>query len=444
MHWSCQAEEAPWPARSRFGATALPGGAVLLLGGLVGPRNDVWRSADGGVAWERLAYTAPWSARWGPGLAALSSGAVALLGGISSDGQDLNDVWLSEDQGSSWQRVTEEAPWQPRVGHGVVALPKGALLLMGGMGAKEGQLNDVWRSDDGAANWERLHAEAPWCRRCWFGAAALSDGTVLLLGGLGTGNQLLNDVWRSADGGSTWECLTAEAPWPPRRGHGMVALPSGALLVLGGLASGASLSDVWRSSDGGTGWEQLEEAAAWSARIDPGVVALPNGAVLLLGGQDRAIDSNRNDIWRADPVGVPPACESESFVCVPAPALKTMLGDPATTQHSGMWKTPQEQGSPSPTTPSSARPAEVATPTPTMQAERVPSIEQTHRLSCPQFVEIRFSAVCGENRVLQDEVEEEVARRPDDFSCLCVEAIPADWPRARATWRPTPRTKVSM
>ena len=44
----------------------------------------------------------------------------------------------------------------------------------------------------------------------------LSDGSILLMGGVG-GGIYRNDVWRSGDGGKTWLTVTSNAAWSGER-----------------------------------------------------------------------------------------------------------------------------------------------------------------------------------------------------------------------------------
>ncbi len=44
----------------------------------------------------------------------------------------LNDVWRSNDKGTSWSLVTSTAPWSGRYGHSSVALDSNTIVLMGG------------------------------------------------------------------------------------------------------------------------------------------------------------------------------------------------------------------------------------------------------------------------------------------------------------------------
>ena len=43
----------------------------------------------------------------------------------------MNDVWRSNDKGSSWSLVSS-APWSERAGHSSVALDSNTIVLMGG------------------------------------------------------------------------------------------------------------------------------------------------------------------------------------------------------------------------------------------------------------------------------------------------------------------------
>jgi len=277
----------------------------------VGPRNDIWRclpsNDEPGKSWELLLREAPWTTRWGHCSVALHGGAVLVLGGMDGGGELLGDVWRSDDEGSNWQRLGEP-PWPPRVGHRLVALGcgSGSALLAGGLGA-EGRrgsgaghgvaLGDVWRTDSGGERWELACRAAPWAARSWFGLVALPSGALLMAGGLASDGSLLNDVWHSLDNGRSWTLVLLTAPWMARRGHGLVVLASGELLLMGGIGCEGTVNDVWQSLDQGETWQQAAAAAAWTPRADFGLVALPCGGALLLGGQERGSGGCCADAW---------------------------------------------------------------------------------------------------------------------------------------------------
>ena len=52
-----------------------------------------------------------------------------------TDNTYLNDVWVSNDLGASWQRSTNTAGWTAREGMGVVSIGR-TIILMGGYGGE--------------------------------------------------------------------------------------------------------------------------------------------------------------------------------------------------------------------------------------------------------------------------------------------------------------------
>ncbi|CAK0856556.1 unnamed protein product, partial [Prorocentrum cordatum] len=99
-------------------------------------------------------------------------------------------------------------------------------VMAGGKG-EDGPLGDVWRSWDGGLSWEEVAASAPWAARS--GAAAVAVGReeaeILLLGGFAA-RDYLADVWLSADAGQSWSQVCPAAPWAPRYCHAAVAVSS--------------------------------------------------------------------------------------------------------------------------------------------------------------------------------------------------------------------------
>ena len=106
----------------------------------------------------------------------------------------------STDQGATWTRQTDTAGWAARREHASVALPDGAIVLMGGIDSTVAAKNDVWRSTDKGVTWTRVNESAGWAARWGHTAVALTDGSIVLMGGARPGGR--NDVWRSTDRGS--------------------------------------------------------------------------------------------------------------------------------------------------------------------------------------------------------------------------------------------------
>jgi hypothetical protein len=257
-----------WPARAYFQAVT-KGPHMYVIGGqnftLIenpapeGPPflsvsdffNDVWRSRDG-VHWDRMTEDAGWEGR--AGLSATTfKGKLWVLGGSVNDDSAViggppvreyfNDVWVSKD-GSSWEQVTDEAPWAPRAG--AIAIAKdGYLWLIGG--------EDGFTCDSGGD-------------RC---------------------PPYFNDVWRSRDG-ENWELVTENAAWPSRPGHQVVVMYN-QFVLFGGFGLGpdpttpANPMDVWVSRDG-SDWMQVDDAP-WNAS-GPGDIKYDFDALVVRGGPE--------------------------------------------------------------------------------------------------------------------------------------------------------------
>ena len=86
---------------------------------------------------------------------------------------------------------------------------------------------------------------------------------IYVIGGSGETGGGSNDVWKSSDGGAAWTQVTTAAStrFSKRRSHSSVVL-NGAIYVIGGHDSGivSLLNDVWKSEDGGETWKNVHAA----------------------------------------------------------------------------------------------------------------------------------------------------------------------------------------
>ena len=199
----------------------------------------------------------------------------------------------------SWVQQTAGAEWAGRYGHSVVALSDGSIVLMGGWtGIPK---NDTWRSTDKGVTWVQQSASAGWTARYHHTSVALPDGSIVLMGGIGGGYK--NDVWRSTDKGVTWVQQSASAGWTARYDHSTVALPDGSIVLMGGYTQINYVSnDVWHSTDKGVNWHQHATGSPWwSARDSHDSVALPDGSIVLTGGRggsdDTWISTDKGATW---------------------------------------------------------------------------------------------------------------------------------------------------
>ncbi|HLZ31052.1 MAG TPA: glycosyl hydrolase [Chloroflexota bacterium] len=224
---------------------------VAALGHAWGPNAErgIYRSRDGGGSWDlvlhksdragaadltmdtrnpRVLYTALWQGRRFPHAA-------------SSGGED-SGIWRSLDGGDTWTDLTR----QP-------GLPKGILGRIG-ITASPAQPGRVWalveaedgamfRSDDYGESWERLSEDVELRRRPWYYMHTYADptdpNTVWVLN--------LN-VWRSVDGGKTFETIAS----PHGDNHGLWIDPRNSNRMIEGNDGGACVT-----LDGGRSWSSV-------------------------------------------------------------------------------------------------------------------------------------------------------------------------------------------
>ena len=202
-----------------------------------------------------------------------------------------------------WTEITPDAGWSPRGGHSMVALSDGSILLMGGI-EEDAYTHDVWRSEDSGATWSRVAEEPRWPPRVYHSSLLLPDGSILIMGGLfWDGEQFIeyNDVWRSTTRGALWTKVTDEAAWTARDGLTSLLLHDGSILVMGGWDKTGQKNDVWRSNNKGISWSQITHRAGWPVRAYHSSVLLPDGSIVLMGGYFEDDDqwSYYNDVWRS-------------------------------------------------------------------------------------------------------------------------------------------------
>lgn len=244
------------------------------------------------------------AAGWGPRIyhssVVMKDDSITVIGGLKSGTTLMNDVWRSTDKGKSWTPQTTNAPWSARHFHSSsVAMSDGTIVLMGGSGFGSTFVNTVWRSTDNGARWTEL-PNVPWLARSAHTSIALSDDSIVMMGG--ASDDPYHDVWLSADKGATWQRQTANGGWMERFRFAAVALPNDHIVIMGGATDYGHKNDVWMSADKGVTWTQMTSSAGWSPRECHTAVALPDGSIVLMGGYDD--NSAKNDVWISKDEGV--------------------------------------------------------------------------------------------------------------------------------------------
>ncbi len=163
-------------------------------------------------------------------------------------------VLRTTDGGKSWRRLAAPPGGATLDFRDVQAFDeRRALLLAAGPGAASG----LWRTADAGRNWEKI-LDCPWPEGFFDGIAFWSEREGVLVGDPVDGALL---ILRTDDGGATW--VRARALPPPVPGEfAFAASGTSACALAGGRVwlgtGGAGAARVWRSVDGGRSWDAVD------------------------------------------------------------------------------------------------------------------------------------------------------------------------------------------
>ena len=273
-------------------------GALWAGGGGDWHGAGVWRSFDGGESWALAKLTTGQMDEW----AAKDEGFATMIGWTGEPapfGDAFSQIWSlgyehgvlhagtkpasllrSRDRGETWEKVEaltdhpSAADWHGGAAglilHTIVADPAEAAKLWVGISAA-----GVFATEDGGATWDRRNrlSNADACAGHDHPAAPANGETGHCVHNMmrapGAGDLLYQQnhhgVWRSADGGRSWE--EAGAGLPSTFGFPIRVHPRDAetlwTLPLNGDSAGRFPPDaacaVWRSRDGGASWQDLRD-----------------------------------------------------------------------------------------------------------------------------------------------------------------------------------------
>ncbi len=285
-----------WPINHIIGDPE--SGTIWAGGGGDWTGAGVWRSGDGGKTWAVARLTKGMMDDW----AANDPDFAKMIGWTETPlpfGDEFAQIWslgyahgtlyagtkpanllTSTDGGLTWARVEgltdhpSSDSWQPGAAglvlHTIVADPQNAKKLWVGISAA-----GVFATEDGGETWERrnrlsnaeacAHHDHPAAPRdgetghCVHNMLRAPGGTDLLY------QQNHHGVWRSPDGGRSWEDITAGLPstfgFPirvhPRDPRTIWTLPLNGDTI--GRFPPDAAAAVWRSRDGGNSWQALRE-----------------------------------------------------------------------------------------------------------------------------------------------------------------------------------------
>ena len=250
--------------------------------------SAVWRSTDGKTWVDQAASGASMYTPLRDEAVAVAdhNGRLFIMGGRDCVSRaNLNDVWMSANAGRTWSLRTASPGWTPRVGPFVLAVTSKAtnsdvLVFFTGVDSIS-DTNDVWLSTNQGSSWQRMTDRATFPSRNNVNAELTKAGLIVMTSGKHDHpdgrREYLNDVWVSADGGYTWGLCVEDAPFGDRRMPATVLDDQGRLLVLGGYDTAQAYNDVWRSSMSFDSFSAVSAACGVTIpACGPGLTCLPS------------------------------------------------------------------------------------------------------------------------------------------------------------------------
>ena len=118
----------------------------------------------------------------------------------------------------------------------------------GGTVIPEERSDEVWRSSDGGLTWDQVGSGSRFLPR-YAHSSVVSGNDIYVIagfrGGAGTfTGSRSRDVWKSGNRGVTWQRVTDNAGFSPRSGHRSEVLNGNIYVIAGNSSSTANLDDV--------------------------------------------------------------------------------------------------------------------------------------------------------------------------------------------------------
>ena len=282
----------------RANGTAPAAGATYRISAPAGYRGPITVGADGTVRFGKAAYDK-----------------------VTADGPQTVTIEATYQGKTAGYTFTLTDHFSPRDLHTSVVLG-GDIYVIGGVTQKfvgatgtiprkpEISSNEVWRSSDGGLTWDQVAGGTRFTERSNHASVVL-DGALYVIAGRETDATTgRDDVWRSADRGVSWSRVTpagASVPFPMDYDFASAVLGT-TMYVMGGIQRPpfTRLDEVWQSTDRGVTWTQATNTTdpKFSARSAAAAVVLGSaGAARLyvIGGitTSGAGNAGLDDVWES-------------------------------------------------------------------------------------------------------------------------------------------------
>jgi len=263
-------------------ATVLQDGRVLVAGGQGIAGQAALRSAEIYDPASRTWYGTdqmPGSGARGHTATLLPDGRVLVVGGIDNHENATTAAALWNPADGTWTAAAALPAGQQRLLHSATLLPSGLVYVAGGEDTAGTPLSSAWLYNPATNTWG---AAAQRQERTRHSATLLPDGRVLLAGGTlassGGPPRISSEYYNPGDNSSSLAFNLGQA----RTSHSATLLPSGQVLVAGGMGTAAALASTERFTPAPS--LTINNAATRAASANFIATVLADGSVLVAGG----------------------------------------------------------------------------------------------------------------------------------------------------------------
>ena len=249
-----------------------------------------------------------------PATGVLSFGQAAYTKVTSSRTPEIVTVEAAHQGKTASYTFTLTDHFSPREGHTSVVAGSNIYVIGGRTRLARGFVpdikdNEVWRSSDGGDTWDRLEAGDPSKRfsaRYRHSSVVRGGEIYVIAGNSGRANTYRNDVWKSVDGKDWIQATGASNRFIARNSHGSAVLGDDIYVVNGqrdpATSAGLSSVNIWKSADGGESWNRQTRnviglvTAISMARESFGLEVLQN-KLYLMGGD--VPPRSQREVWES-------------------------------------------------------------------------------------------------------------------------------------------------